>query len=133
MEKKRNASILIEALIAFVIITMALAISFVSPAKLLGIYEQLKVKSDIYDLAYSLAEKILTADNINEFKNKTEEINGITYSYNVLEKNDKSLNFGNGNTEQIDYVELSVYVPDKFEDNGTTKKYELTLEIVLKP
>jgi len=62
--KKRRADSLVEILIAFLIIIIAISISVLASSQVNHLKKQAVVKTHIYDLAYSVAEEQLAASTI---------------------------------------------------------------------
>ena len=62
--KKRRADSLIEILIAFLIIIIAISISVLASSQVNRLKKQAVVKTHIYDLAYSYAEEQLATSEI---------------------------------------------------------------------
>jgi len=62
--KKRRADSLIEILIAFLIIIIAISISILATSQVSQLKRQAVVKTHIYDLAYSYAEEQLATSEI---------------------------------------------------------------------
>jgi len=62
--KKRRADSLVEILIAFLIIIIAISISILASSQVNNLKKQAVIKTHIYDLAYSVAEKQLSVDHL---------------------------------------------------------------------
>jgi len=60
MGEKRSASIMIEILFAFIVVSVAVSITLLSATQVSGVERQARIKSHIYDVAYDYAEKCVT-------------------------------------------------------------------------
>ena len=60
MTKKRrsNGSVLVEVLIAFLIVIIAISITLLAANNVIGLEREARIKSDIYNIAYSYAETL---------------------------------------------------------------------------
>ena len=61
MGKKRNASIVLESLIAFIVVAVAVSITLLSATQVSQVERQARIKSHIYDVAYDFAEECVVA------------------------------------------------------------------------
>ncbi len=75
--KKRRGETLVEVLIAFVIILIAISISVIASTAIINLRTKAKIKSDIYDIVYSQAEEQLSTSTI--LANSTITRNDIVY------------------------------------------------------
>lgn len=78
MMKKRRGETLVEVLIAFVIILIAISISVIASTTIINLRTKAKIKSDIYDIIYSQAEEQLSTSTI--LSDRTITRNDIVYT-----------------------------------------------------
>jgi Tfp pilus assembly protein PilV len=81
MMKKRRGETLVEVLIAFVIILIAVSISVIASSTIVNLRTKAKIKSDIYDIVYSQAEEQLSTSQI--LPPSTITRNEIVYAVNT--------------------------------------------------
>jgi len=101
---RKNAEIMIESLISLIVIMIAVSIIFIFPMNLVELTNEIRVKSDIYDLAYSLAEKFILLE-ATTVTNQSTTINEIDYVFSI---ESSKTSFFDSST---DYSTLTVY-PD---------------------
>ncbi len=107
----KNGSIMVEALISLVVISVAMSIIYIFPANLVELTRTVQIKSDIYDLAYSLAEKYILGE-ATAISNESTTTNNIQYMYSV--ESSKTAVFFD---EKIYFATITVYpvnMEDKF-------------------
>lgn len=80
--KKRRADSLIEILIAFLIIIIAISISVLASSQVGNLKREAMIKSHIYDLAYSAAEEQLATSTI--LNSETKEVAITQDNYEMI-------------------------------------------------
>jgi len=132
--KKRRADSLIEILIAFLIIIIAISISVLATSQVSQLKRQAVVKSHIYDLAYSYAEEQLATNTVLFTDGiETEGSTEVT-----IDDNDIILTFTIGAShttidgflgEQIDAATLTVTLNDE-KDKNDEDKYKVQMLVI---
>jgi len=77
MGEKRSASIMIEILFAFIVVSVAVSITLLSATQVSGVERMAQVKSQIYDVAYSFAEECVM--ELPATTSSVEERGGLTF------------------------------------------------------
>lgn len=80
--KRRAGFSIIEVLVAFTIIIIALAIVFIAPSGFFRLAQRIQIETDIYDVAFSFAEEMLLEAS-NTAAPKTITVNQVSYFCNV--------------------------------------------------
>ncbi len=78
MLRQRDGMSILEILVAFVIITIALAIVFIAPSGYFRLAQKIQIETDIYDVAFSFAEEMLLETSYTVAP-KTITVNQISY------------------------------------------------------
>ena len=132
--KKRRADSLIEILIAFLIIIIAISISVLATSQVSQLKRQAVVKSHIYDLAYSYAEEQLaksdilfsTTDTTYGSTEVTIDDNDFTLTFTITIEASTNLDFFD---ETATSATLSVTLNDEKDKNGEDK-YKVQMLVI---
>lgn len=134
--KKRRGDSLIEILIAFLIIIIAISISVLASSQVNQLKKQAVVKTHIYDLAYSYAEEQLATSNILFSTNthtfgSTEVIkeeNDFILTFTITIEASKNLDFFD---EAATSATLTVTLQDEKDKDGNDK-YQVQMLVIPK-
>jgi|GEM_PF-2348314 len=134
--KKRRADSLVEILIAFLIIIIAISISVLASSQVNQLKKQAVVKTHIYDLAYSYAEEQLATSNIL-FSTNThtfglteviKEENDFILTFTITIEASKNLDFFD---EAATSATLTVTLQDEKDKDGNDK-YQVQMLVIPK-
>ncbi|MFW6262679.1 MAG: hypothetical protein ACOC34_01470, partial [Thermotogota bacterium] len=134
--KRRCADSLIEILIAFLIIIIAISISVLASSQVNNLKKQAVIKSHIYDLAYSYAEEQLATSTILNSTNTstygstevTIDDNDFILTFTITIEASTNLNFFD---ETATSATLSVTLNDEKDENGEDK-YKVEMLVIPK-
>jgi len=118
---------MIEALIALIVMMFALTIVYIFPSKLVELTKTLQIKSDIYDLAYSIAEESVIATTTNN-ATITTTINDIEYTYTLEYATSTSKN--EFFTNKTNFATVTVF--PNISENGIKDKLKISLNFIPK-
>jgi len=129
--KKRRADSLVEILIAFLIIIIAISISVLASSQVNELKKQAVVKTHIYDLAYSVAEEQLSANHLlystdlttTGSTTTTIEANDFQLTFTITAEPTSITFFG----ESIHAAQLKVELAD-----GTEEEYKIQMLVIPK-
>jgi Tfp pilus assembly protein PilV len=131
--KKRRGDSLIEILIAFLIIIIAISISVLASSQVNQLKKQAVVKTHIYDLAYSYAEEQLASTILFSDTDYSTEVtiedNDFILTFTIETSPTTTINdfFG----ESIDIVTLKVTLNNEKDKDGNDK-YQVQMLVIPK-